>query len=288
MPAEARGASTSFYVQSGAKLSFAYIGQDANSGKVFYEVSGKISTLTVNFREGNADGTIWHSNTGASIGNYKYSGSDTSTLRIADGGKFVVQGHSRNPNYRLNSGLKVYKNGILQLAPTSANDARQAGGSAMVEASTVNFQQGGKLELDLSGLGAMSEEFKTSDNVFAFDLLKVVYNEEIGQLLDIYKDNTYTGDVTGSYGIKLEWDSESAAIEEFLTGLISEDYITTINGEFWDENSLEWFYSDGGDGYVLGFTMEYIGQYVPVPEPSTYAAIFGVLSLFLAIKRRRK
>lgn len=95
-------------------------------------------------------------------------------------------------------------------------------------------------------------------------MLKVVYNEEIGQLLDIYKDNTYTGDVTGSYGIKLEWDSESAAIEEFLTGLISEDYITTINGEFWDENSLEWFYSDGGDGYVLGFTMEYIGQYVPV------------------------
>ena len=66
------GANTSFYVQGGAEVSFAYIGQDANSGKVFYEVSGKNSKLTVSSREGNADGTIWHSNTGASIGNYKY------------------------------------------------------------------------------------------------------------------------------------------------------------------------------------------------------------------------
>ena len=158
----------------------------------------------------------------------------------------------------------------------------------MVEATAINFSEGARLELDLSGLTAMSEEFKTSDSVFAFDLLKVVYSEELGQILDIYKDNVYTSDVAGSYGTKLEWDSDSSAIEEFLVGLINEDYLSSINGEYWDKDSLEWFYSDGGDAYVLGFTMEYIGQYVPVPEPSAYAAIFGALALLLAIGRRKK
>lgn len=284
-----KSGNSSFYVQSGAKVTFSSIRQDATSGEINYEVSGRGSVFTITSTElDTSTGSVRNSNYGAYIGHYAYTGSDTTTLRIADGGKFVVQGFSRNSNYQLNSGLKVYKNGILQLAPTSANNARQAGGSSMVEATAINFSEGARLELDLSGLTAMSEEFKTSDSVFAFDLLKVVYSEELGQILDIYKDNVYTGDVAGSYGTKLEWNSESAAIEEFLAGLINEDYISTINGEFWDKDSLEWFYSDGGDGYVLGFTMEYIGQYVPVPEPSAYAAIFGALALLLAIGRRKK
>lgn len=282
------GASTSTYIHSGSNITFTYLIQDSTSGKVYYEVSGKNSQLKVTSLVA-SNGTFGNNNRGAGIGHWNYSGTETSTLRIADGGKVIASGYCiPTGSKQIGSGLKIYKNGILQLAPSSANNAIEAGGSAMIEATALNFAQGAKLELDLSGLTGISEEFKTSNNIFTFEIVKIIHDEELNSIYDIYKDNVYSNEAAGTLGTILNRDSTDTEIRDFLDSIVSGDYLSTINAENWNQNTLEWFYSDTGDGYTLGFTMEYIGQYVPVPEPSTYAAVMGVLALMLLALKKRK
>lgn len=119
------------------------------------------------------------------------------------------------------------------------------------------FESSVSLEVDSSGIAGESLYYWVLPDITNYDRDSVLLASEHG----IFRDSSWGVVPTGSSPVPTAYNITSLSLDTILVG-------ETISGAG----------AFGGDLYITAAV---------VPEPSTYAAIFGVLVLGLAIYRRR-
>lgn len=259
------------------------------SGKM--EFNGAAATL-------NIDGTFNYAGTGITLyrttinGEFKFTGREmklmgSSTINggVLDSSGFVVINATD---------LTISNGGKININSTAANRFR----IALEERATLNLKTENALTDSKNGYADIIIRGKLASyssnatlHVYADNMLgDLVFDRSENAVLTIIVEDgahLYFNDVSYTY----EQGKTTLNINKFvansiffrnITGWddITNVFLTDINGNKYNKDQLAWIkgkYTDGTDGYWLA-----------IPEPSTYAAIFGAVALALAAFRRRK
>ena len=163
-----------------------------------------------------------------------------------------------------------------------AEDASISGGANLIldnnarlmvnKAVTVNVEDGGIVSYDM-------DVTNTEDESYIYVLEGGDLNFAEGSKLNINVDGDLEA-YTEYYKYILYADNTSTLNDiynDILELCEREDVYFTNNGE---ELNGDWYFFEKGKWLVVSYTA--------VPEPATYAAIFGALALAFAVRRRRK
>ena len=141
------------------------------------------------------------------------------------------------------------------------------------EGTTLDNVKGGKLEwiADANGITTVENESTPQEamtGIISVDFTKLIWDESWGDT------HTFTLlHCTGGSSYLTSWVSEYAD---------TRGEILTVNGRITDDPSLGYFSANNANLFVT------VARDAVVPEPATYAAIFGALALAFAAYRRRK
>lgn len=144
-------------------------------------------------------------------------------------------------------------------------------------------------QADSIGTGGTIKFVADQNGISTFKAGWIEYNNstaQTGYALELDFTNFAPADGEGTYSFNVissvnNWNGREASImQNYFTEaeIGNEDLVKIIKAN--DADSYEFFIADGGR--TFGITYNY------VPEPSTYAAIFGAIALALAAYRRRK
>ncbi|MDX8415473.1 PEP-CTERM sorting domain-containing protein [Intestinicryptomonas porci] len=144
-------------------------------------------------------------------------------------------------------------------------------------------------QADSIGTGGTIKFVADQNGISTFKAGWIEYNNstaQTGYALELDFTNFAPADGEGTYSFNVissvnNWNGREASImQNYFTEaeIGNEDLVKIIKAN--DADSYEFFIADGGR--TFGITYNY------VPEPSTYAAIFGAIALAFAAYRRRK
>ena len=141
------------------------------------------------------------------------------------------------------------------------------------EGTTLDNVLGGKLEwiADANGITTVVNESSPQEamtGIISVDFTKLIWDESWGDT------HTFT---------LLHCTGSSTRLTDWVSGYSDTlGEILTVNGRITDDPSMGYFSANNVDLFVT------VARDAVVPEPATYAAIFGALALAFAAYRRRK
>lgn len=146
-------------------------------------------------------------------------------------------------------------------------------------------------QADRIGTGGTIKFVADKNGISTFKAGYIEYNDsaaQTGYALELDFTNFAPADGTGTYSFNVissqnNWNGREAGImANYLNEaeLGNEDLVKIIKAN--DEDEYSFFTTDGGRTFGINYTFNY------VPEPSTYAMIFGALALAFAAYRKRR
>ena len=132
-----------------------------------------------------------------------------------------------------------------------------------------------KIEMAFNSQEAVVNKVETVTD----DLLSVVNPEEVS--------------IVEAYSFDVAMNEEDTVLLSFLVGdssLTVEDFVIFHRGETGEWEQANDIYSLAYDGEYLSFIVSHFSDYgyAAIPEPATYALLFGIAALAIAVRRRRK